>query len=84
MPRILCEVVAHGADYVREHIQPDDIQRAESGALGTAKVAASERVHGVKTEIQPLRVMHRGQQGKYADAVSDEIGRVFGAYHAFT
>ena len=68
---------------MREDIQSDHIGGAKSGALGAADAGAGECIYQVEAEVVLLCVMHRRQHGKYADTVSDEVGRILGANHAF-
>ncbi len=83
VPRIVGEVLAHGVDHMREHIEADHVQRAEGGALGTTEITPGQRIHRIEAEIECLRMMLGRQHGEHADAVGDEVGRVLGAHHAF-
>ena len=83
MPRIFGQVLAHGVDHMREHVEPDHIQRAEGGALGTSQVTPGERIHGVEAEVERCRMMLGGEHGEHADAVGDEVGRVLCPHHTF-
>ena len=82
VPRVVGEVLAHRVDHVREHVEPDDVQRTEGGALGTSEIAPGQRIHGVEAEVECCRVVLGGKHGEYADAVRDEVGRVLGTHHA--
>jgi len=84
VPRVVGEILAHGVDHVREHVESDHIQSAEGGALGTAEIAPGQRIHHVEAEVECGRVVFGGEHGKHPDTVGDEIGRVLGAHHALT
>ena len=64
VPRIVGEVLAHGVDHVREHVEADHVQRAEGGALGTAEIAAGQRIHHVEAEVECCRVMLGGEHAR--------------------
>ena len=83
VPGIFGQVLAHGVDHMREHVEPDHIQRAEGRALGATQITACQSIHHVEAEIERLRMMLGGEHGKYADAVGDEVGGIFGAHDTF-
>ena len=82
VPRIIRKLVTHGVDHVREHIQADNIQGAEGGALGASQIAPGQRVYGIEAEAESLCVMFGCQHRKHADAVGNKVGRVFRPHHA--
>ena len=82
VPRVIRQLVVHGFEGVRQGIEPDHIRRAVGGALGAADGRSRQRIHLAKAQLELLRVIHGGGNGKNADAVGDKIRRVFRAHHA--
>ena len=70
------------ANNMAEDIESDQIAEAEGRHLGPADGGAGERVHFFDAEVHLLHDAHDVQHGKGADAVGDEVGRVFGVHHA--
>ncbi len=71
-------------DDVRQHVQTNDIQRAEGRRLRQAHRRAGERVYLLDRVAALLHQAQHGQRHDGADAVADEIWRVFGDDDAFT
>ncbi len=66
----------------RPHIEADQIEQTEAGAIGHANQRASERVHFFDGEIVFQHRLADSSAQKTADSIGDEIGRVLGAHHA--
>ncbi len=67
---------------MRERVEADDVGGAEGRAPGAADQGAGQRIDGIETDIELLRVVDGRQHREHADAVGDEVGRVLGADHA--
>ena len=79
---LLVQVVLQRLDDVAHGIQPHHVDGAESAAAGAAQALAGQVIHHVKAQAEFFDLFQRGQHAANADAVGDEVGRVFGAHHA--
>ncbi len=66
-----------------ENIETDQIDGAKGGRLGPAHGWSGQRVYVFDGEVHFLHEAHDVQNRKCADAIADEVGRVFGEDHAF-
>jgi len=67
---------------VGERVEADHVSRAISRTFRAADQRARQRIHFVETQAELPGMVKRRKDGKYPDAVGDEIGRVLGADHA--
>ncbi len=81
MPWVIRQRVGHGLDDVRHGIQTNHIGRAIGSGLRTTQQRASERIDFIKAQLERSGVMNHRQNREHADAIADEIGRVFGDHH---
>src|SRR5258708_6983448 len=70
-------------DYVHQNVEPDDVRSAKSGGLGPADGGAGAGVHFFDGHAEGLHQAERVQHREGADAIGDEIWRVFGEDDAF-
>ena len=82
VPGVVGQGVAHGLDDVRHGIQPHHVGGAVGSALGATDGRAGERVHHIEAQLEFGGVVHGRENGKHADAVADEVGRVARVHHA--
>ena len=66
-----------------EDVETDQIDGAERCRFGPSESGAGERVHVFDGEIHLLHQAHDVEDGECADAIGDEVGRVFGVDDAF-
>ena len=67
-----------------EDVEADEVDGAEGGGFGPADCLAGECVHLFDGEVHLLHQAHDVEHGKSADAIGDEVGRIFGAHDALT
>ena len=80
--RVVLQVVLHRLDDVAHRVQADDVRRAERTRLGAAQLGAGQVVDDVHGQAELLGFVDRGQHAEDADAVGDEVRRVFRAHDA--
>ena len=68
---------------MHEDVEADDVGGAEGCGLGLADGGTGAGVHFFNGHAQFGHQAQRVHHGKRADAIGDEIGRVFGDDHAF-
>ena len=73
----------HVADDVAENVEADEIDGAEGRGARPAHGLSGERVDFFDGEVHLLHQAHDVEHGKCADAIADEVGRVFGEDDAF-
>ena len=66
-----------------EDVEADEIDGAEGCRLGPSESGTSERVDVFDGEIHLLHETHDVENRERADAVADEVGRVFRVDDAF-
>ena len=82
VPGIVRQGLLHRVDDVGERVEADHVGRAISRAFRAADQRARQGIHFVETQAELPGMVERRKDGKYPDAVGDEIGRVLGADHA--
>ena len=83
MPRIVRQAIFHGVDDMGQGVQAHHIGGAEGGTLGTPEERACQGIHLVEAQSMRFSMMHGSKNGKYANAIGDEVRRIFRAHHAF-
>ena len=61
-----------------KNVEADEVDGAEGGRLGPADGCSGERVDVFDGEIHLLHQAHDVEHGKRPNAITDEVGRVFG------
>ena len=82
VPRVVGQCVGQRFDGQRHGVEADHIRGAVGRRLSAANRWTGQLIDHVKRQIELRGVVHGGGDGKHANAVGDEIGRVFGAHHA--
>ena len=65
-----------------QRVQPNHIGSAKGSAGGTSQLFAREVIDHIKRQAKVLRLSDGGQDAGHANAVGNEVGRIFGAHHA--
>ena len=78
---LVVQVRSGVANDVSQNIEPDQIGQAERRCLGPTDSRARQRVDVFDAEVHVLHQTHDVQDAEGADAISDEVGRVFGENH---
>ena len=75
------QVVLQRLDDVGHGVQAHHIGRAEGAGRCAAQLLAGQIVHHVIAQAKVVHLFHGRQHAGNADAVGDEVGRVFGTHH---
>ena len=82
VPRIVFEFGLHRANDICHRVQSDNVGQTKRGRLRSADGRPGQRIDGIETQPQPLRVIHGGNHREHADPVGDEVGGVAGTDYA--
>ena len=75
---LVVDIFRHVADHMAENVEADQIDGAEGGRLGPSHGLSGERVDFFNGQAHFLHQPNHVQHREGADAVANEVGRVFG------
>src|SRR5690606_10092902 len=80
---VIRQLILHGADHVCQRVQTNHVSSTVSTRFGAPQTSARQFINLLVSQGETTSLLKHGQNAKNTDAVTDEIGGIFGTNHAF-